>query len=67
MIDKDNFSELFYMAVPLKKGQISVREVINGITILKDLEQDEALMISSISGPYSEDENLKKTILNRGL
>lgn len=67
VIDKDNFSELFYMAVPLKKGQISVREVINGITILKDLEQDEALMISSISGPYSEDENLKKTILNRGL
>jgi sialic acid synthase SpsE len=67
VIDKDNFSELFYMAVPLKKGQISVREVINGITITKDLEQDEALMISSISGPYSEDENLKKIILNRGL
>jgi N-acetylneuraminate synthase len=67
VIDKDNFSELFYMAVPLKKGQISVREVMNGITILTDLEQDEALMISSISGPYSEDENLKKTILNRGL
>jgi N-acetylneuraminate synthase len=66
VIDKDNFNNLFYMAIPLQKGQISVREVMNGIEITKDLDQDEALMVTSISGPYSEDEALKKLILNRG-
>jgi N-acetylneuraminate synthase len=54
------------MAIPLQKGQISVREVLNGIEITKDLVQDEALMVTNISGPYSEDESLKKLILNRG-
>jgi N-acetylneuraminate synthase len=54
------------MAVPLQKGQISVREVINGIQITKDLKQNEPLMINSISGPYFENENLKSLILKRG-
>jgi N-acetylneuraminate synthase len=66
ILNNDNFDELFYMAVPLQKGQISVREVINGIQITKDLKQNEPLMISSISGPYFENENLKSLILKRG-
>lgn len=60
LLIRRNFNNLFYMAIPLQKGQISVREVINGIEITKDLDQDEALMVTSISGPYSEDEALKK-------
>jgi N-acetylneuraminate synthase len=67
VIDKENFSKLFYMAIPLQKGQISVREIINGIEITKDLDQDEALLVTCISGPYSEDDALKKLILDRGL
>jgi hypothetical protein len=40
--------------------------VINGIEITKDLEQDEPLMVTGITGPYSEDGALKELILNRG-
>jgi N-acetylneuraminate synthase len=66
ILNNDNFDELFYMAVPLQKGQISVREVINGIQITKDLKQNEPLMINSISGPYFENQNLKSLIMKRG-
>jgi sialic acid synthase SpsE len=67
IITKENFSDLFYMAVPLQKGQISVREIINGIQIVEDLIKDQPLWITNISGPYATDEKLKALILNRGL
>ena len=55
------------MAVPLQKGQISVREVITGIEITRNLKMNQPLMIDDISGPYSTNSELRKSIINRGL
>ena len=55
------------MAVPLQKGQISVREVITGIEITSNLKMNQPLMIDDISGPYATNSELRKSITNRGL
>ena len=67
ILNKENFDELFYMAVPLQKGQISVREVITGIEITRNLKMNQPLMIDDISGPYATNSELRESIINRGL
>ena len=67
VISKEEFEEYFYSAVPLKKGQLSVREIMNGEKIITDIKKDQPLMISSIDGPYSNNENLKSQIYARGI
>jgi len=67
VINKENFDELFYLAVPLRKGQFSCREVFNGETLLKDLEPDTALTVNDVNGDYSENHKLRQNILERGL
>jgi N-acetylneuraminate synthase len=54
------------MAIPLQKGQMSCREVMNGEVLLSDMKKDEALRIDSIDSPYSTNEGLKQAIYNRG-
>jgi sialic acid synthase SpsE len=66
-ITNENFLENFYMAVPLLKGQLSVREVMSGITIKNSLLKDSPLMAEDISGPYGNSEYLIDEIRNRGL
>ena len=67
IITKDTFGKDFYLAVPLHKGQLSCREIINGETLINSIQADEQLTIDDIDGPYSNNENLKKLIKNRGL
>ncbi len=64
---KDNFEKDFYLAIPLQKGQLSCREVMNGEKLTKAIKTNESLTINHIDGPYNENEGLKKVILNRGL
>jgi len=61
------FSEDFYLAVPLRKGQLSCREVMNGELLLKGIKSDEALTIDHIDGPYHTDEGLRGLINRRGM
>ena len=61
------FNEDFYLAVPLHKGQLSCREIINGEKLTQDISVDEKLMIDKIDGPYQENKSLKKFILDRGI
>jgi N-acetylneuraminate synthase len=61
------FDEDFYLAIPLHKGQLSCREVINGEKLTADIGKDEMLTINHIDGPYNQNETLRQTILNRGI
>ena len=67
LIDHNNFNKYFYLAVPLQKGQISTREIINGIKIVNPVKRDSPVKIEMIDGPYSEIKELKKLILERGI
>jgi N-acetylneuraminate synthase len=64
---KESFERDFYLAIPLRKGQLSCREIFNGECLTEGIKADEPLSINHLSGPYSKNEKLKSFILNRGL
>lgn len=64
---KESFERDFYLAIPLRKGQLSCREVMNGECLSQGIKANEPLLINHLSGPYSTNETLKGFILNRGL
>ncbi len=61
------FDDDFYLAIPLHKGQLSCREIINGEKLTKDLDSDSQLTINDVDGPYRENDSLRKFILDRGI
>jgi N-acetylneuraminate synthase len=67
VFNSENFSLDFRLAVPLRKGQLSTREILNGLTLLKNLKANQPVTINDVSGPYNENEQLRKLIENRGL
>jgi sialic acid synthase SpsE len=67
VINSENFSKYFYLAIPLNKGQLSCREVFNGETLKTDLSKNEKLTIDNVDGPFAENEALRKKISERGL
>lgn len=67
VFSRTSFESDFYLAVPLQKGQLSVREVMNGERLTAGILADEALSIDHIDGPYSENASLRELILGRGL
>lgn len=56
-----------YLAVPLQKGQISCRELMYGEVLTKNVKAHDPIMIDMIDGPYANDEDLNRSIWNRGL
>ena len=66
-VDSSTFAEDFKMTVPLRKGQLSTREIINGLEVIRPLTKDQPVTIDDISGPYSENQNLRQFISDRGL
>lgn len=56
-----------YLAIPLQKGQISCRELMNGEVLLKDIAHDAPIMIEDIDSPYAYNESLKQCIYDRGI
>ena len=67
VVEHNNFSKDFQLAVPLKKGQLSTRELLNGLPLIKDLSQGDSVTIDHVGGPYSENQELRKLIQNRGI
>jgi hypothetical protein len=63
----ETFDEDFYLAIPLLKGQLSVREVLTGLTLVEPLVSDAPLTISAVDGPYGKGTALGAMIENRGL
>ena len=54
------------LAIPLRKGQLSCREIMNGERLTVDIKPDQALTIRHIDGPYAENPVLLRFIEDRG-
>lgn len=67
VFSKGSFEKDFYLAIPLRKGQLSCREIMNGQTLTVAIKPDEPLTIGHVSGPYSQNPALKQFILERGI
>jgi N-acetylneuraminate synthase len=67
VVKKEEFEEYFYLAVPLHKGQLSVREIKNGEIFISNVKKDEKILIDYIDSPYSKVESLRKLIYYRGI
>jgi N-acetylneuraminate synthase len=67
VVKNEEFDEYFYMAVPLHKGQLSVREIKNGEVFIKSAKKDEKIFIDHIDSPYSKVDSLRQLIYERGI
>ena len=67
VLDHATIGEDFYLAIPLLKGQLSCREMMNGEKLTTDLPKDAPLLIGGIDGPYSSSDHLRQHILQRGI
>lgn len=67
VLTNESYGEDIYLAIPLQKGQISCRELMNGEKLLRNIPKDKPIMIDDIDGPYADNDELKKTIYNRGM
>jgi N-acetylneuraminate synthase len=67
VINHESFDDDFYLAVPLLKGQLSVREILNGLSLSQNVQVDEPLMVEAVDGPYSTNPSLRSEIASRGL
>ncbi len=67
VFSKDTFVRDFYLAIPLLKGQLSCREVMNGEQLTQGIDADQPLTIDHIDGPYNSTPGLRDLILQRGL
>ena len=59
--------EDYYLAVPLQKGQLSCRELITNDLLVKPVRAHEAITIDMLDNPYAKVEELRRTIVERGL
>ncbi len=60
-------SDDYYLAIPLQKGQLSCRELLNDQVLALDIKQDAPLMVETVDSLYNRDETLKKQIYARGM
>lgn len=56
-----------YLAIPLQKGQLSCRELMNGETLRTPLAAHAPIMIDHVHGPHAESQSLRELIYQRGL
>jgi len=66
-INNKNLNKNFFLAIPLQKGQLSCRELLNGEVLINGLKKGQPLKIEDIEGPYSKNKSLKDKITNRGI
>ena len=65
-INSRSLNKNFFLAIPLQKGQLSCRELLNGEILLNGLKKGDPLKIENIEGPYSKNKSLKEKITKRG-
>lgn len=60
-------AEDVFLAIPLLKGQLSCRELIEGEELARPVSAFDALTIDVLDNPYSRTQTLRDQIANRGL
>lgn len=66
-IHSSSFNEDFKLAVPLLKGQLSTREIVNGLKLTTNLSANSPLTVNQVDGPYSSSPSLLSQINDRGV
>jgi N-acetylneuraminate synthase len=66
VLTKESIEKDFFLAIPLHKGQLSCRELMNGEKLILEIKAGEQLSINHIDGPYNEKDKLRQFILDRG-
>jgi len=56
-----------YLAIPLLRGQLSCRELMNGEVLRSDCAQDRPVSIDMIDGPHARNRSLQELLYSRGL
>jgi len=56
-----------YLAIPLLKGQLSCRELMNGEILRTDCAPDQPVSIDMIDGPHARNRRLQELLYSRGL
>lgn len=56
-----------YLAIPLLKGQLSCRELMNGEVLTADCTPDQPVLIDMIDGPHARNPRLRELIYRRGM
>lgn len=67
IFNHESMNKDVYLAIPLQKGQISCRELMQGETLLQPLAKDKPILIDSIDSAYAYNDELKKLIYDRGI
>ena len=57
----------YYLAIPLQKGQLSCRELLNDQALAKKVKADAPLMVDAVDSLYNRDHDLRKQLSNRGM
>jgi sialic acid synthase SpsE len=57
----------YYLAIPLQKGQLSCRELLNDQVLAKKVKADAPLMVDGVDSLYNRDQGLRKQLSNRGM
>jgi N-acetylneuraminate synthase len=63
----ETFAQDFKLRVPLRKGQLSTREILNGLKTVQNLIAGAPVTIDDIDGPYATHGELRQQIMGRGL
>jgi N-acetylneuraminate synthase len=56
-----------YLAVPLQKGQLSTREILNGVSTVKAISKDSPLLLNHMDPKFFNSPSLRETIESRGV
>ena len=63
----ESFASDFYLAIPLRRGQLSCREHLDGLVLREGMMSDSALTLDTVDERTTSDEGRKRMIMARGL
>ncbi len=66
-LNHESMEKDVYLAIPLQKGQISCRELMQGECLLHPVKQDQPIKIDAIDSAYAYNDELKTLIYERGI